>query len=67
MTTATLGALLRDVRDPVYVGCDASTSVGALVVDSRKVQPGDVFVALVGETTMLIGSWRRCARPGRPR
>lgn len=51
MTPAsTLGALLADVDGAQYVGCDETTTIGALVVDSREVQRGDVFVALVGET-----------------
>jgi len=48
--SSTLGELLRDVDGPRYVGCDATTTIGELVVDSRKVQRGDVFVAQVGET-----------------
>ena len=39
--------LLENVEYDVIKGCD-DTRIGALVYDSRKVQPGDVFVCIKG-------------------
>ena len=48
MTPArTLGALL-DGLAAEYVGCDPSTPIAGLVVDSRKAAPGVAFLALAG-------------------
>ncbi len=48
MTPArTLGALLEGVAVE-YVGCDASTPIAGLVVDSRKAGPGLAFLAIAG-------------------
>ncbi len=44
----TLGELLRDRSDADFVGCGPATAFEALVSDSRKVQPGTVFIALTG-------------------
>jgi UDP-N-acetylmuramoyl-L-alanyl-D-glutamate--2,6-diaminopimelate ligase len=51
MRELTLGELFAGVDPaPVWVECDASTRVHGVQTDSRKVQPGDVFVAIRGET-----------------
>lgn len=45
----TLGRLLAGIAAE-YHGCDPETPAPALVVDSRKITPGAVFLALVGQT-----------------
>ncbi len=46
----TLECLLRDVDDPVYAGCGPTTRVEGLEVDSRRVRPGQAFLAVRGAT-----------------
>jgi UDP-N-acetylmuramoyl-L-alanyl-D-glutamate--2,6-diaminopimelate ligase len=48
--TIALGELLAGCDGASFVGCDASTIVDGLVVDSRAVVPGVAFVALRGHT-----------------
>jgi UDP-N-acetylmuramoyl-L-alanyl-D-glutamate--2,6-diaminopimelate ligase len=48
--TIPLGRLLEGLGDVHYVGCDASTAVAGLAVDSRKVDHGAAFLALRGAT-----------------
>ena len=50
MTPLTLGRLLEGLDQAELVGCDPSTRVAALEVDSRKVGPGVAFLALRGAT-----------------
>ena len=42
-----LGTLLGDVP-ATYVGCDPTTELTGLAVDSRRVQPGHAFLAVAG-------------------
>ncbi len=44
----TLGQLLQGVTDARMVRCDAATAIAAVATDSRRVAPGDLFVALTG-------------------
>jgi len=47
----TLGRLLTGLEPPPqYQGCGPDTPVTALVVDSRRVEPGAAFLAVRGET-----------------
>ncbi len=49
--TLTLGQLLADIEPaPRYIDCGPDTPVTALVVDSRRVEPGAAFLAVAGET-----------------
>lgn len=49
--TLTLGRLLADIDPgPQYSGCGPETPIAALQVDSRRVEPGAAFLALVGLT-----------------
>lgn len=49
--TLTLGRLLARVEPaPRFQGCGPDTPISALVVDSRRVEPGAAFLAVVGET-----------------
>lgn len=46
-----LGRLLEGIEpEPQYQGCGPDTPVTALVVDSRRVEPGAAFLAVQGET-----------------
>lgn len=48
--TLTLGRLLTNIEPaPRYEGCDPSTTITELVVDSRRAEPGTAFLAVEGE------------------
>lgn len=50
-TSIRLGELLAGYDGEItYEGCDATTSIGDVAVDSRVVKSGDAFVAVVGAT-----------------
>lgn len=46
----TLGELFATLPLPRYVGCSPDTPVTGLCVDSRRIEPGHLFLALRGET-----------------
>lgn len=51
MHATTLGELLAGIEPaPTYVGCDPELRVDAVQMDSRRVRPGTVFVAVPGQT-----------------
>lgn len=60
----TLGDLLGDHVDVVALGAAAQISVRGLQLDSRKVQPGDAFVALRGTRQHGIEFAERAAQNG---
>ncbi|MCA9708243.1 MAG: hypothetical protein KDK70_20490, partial [Myxococcales bacterium] len=49
--TITLRRLLASIEPaPQYQDCGPDTSITALVVDSRRVEPGAAFLAVTGQT-----------------
>lgn len=46
----TLGELFATLPPPRYLDCSSETPVAGLCVDSRRIEPGQVFLALRGET-----------------
>ena len=60
-----LSELLKDT-DVLTLAAPSECEIGGVSYDSRKVKPGDVFVAISGFETEDINTSHRQSKKGRP-